>query len=354
MAEDDQEKTEDPTQRRLEDAKKKGQVAFSREVSNFFIVLALTLLVSMTFPWLLKSGSESLSKYISQAGQMEVSRDGFYDIALLILKDVFSLLGIPLLFFMAAAIGASLIQNGFQISFEPIVPKLEKLSLSKGFGRLFSMRSFMEFIKGLIKITIVGMVAYLAVDAELLHLEKLPSLTPEKMFEYIGMLVIRILKSCCIAIFFIAILDFMYQKYEHIKKLRMSKQEMKDEYKQQEGDPHIKGKLKQIRMQRARNRMMANVPTADVIVTNPIHYAIALKYDTEKASAPVVVAMGTDLVAERIKTLAGENDVPIVRNPTLARALWDDCELDQEIPFSHFQAVAEVISYVYKLKGKIR
>jgi flagellar biosynthetic protein FlhB len=147
-------------------------------------------------------------------------------------------------------------------------------------------------------------------------------------------------------------MDFIYQKAEFMKQMRMSKHEVKEEYKQAEGDPKIKGKLKQMRMERARKRMMSAVPTADVIITNPTHYAVALKYEQDKASAPIVVAMGVDKVAERIKQLAEENKVPIVRNAPLARALYDEGDLDEEIPFTHYQAVAEVISYVFKLKDK--
>jgi len=352
MAGDDQEKTEDPTQRRLDDAKKKGQVAFSREVSNFFMILSFTVICGMLMPWILQAASVSLSKYIISAHEFPVTPDGFSQLAVRMMEDFIALLGVPLLILMAAALAASLIQNGFHISMEPVMPKLEKISPAKGFKRLFSLRSFMEFIKGIIKITILGVVAYSAVSGQINGMEKTVSMTAEQLMHYIGGLVITILINCSTALFFIAILDFMYQKFEHTKQLRMSKQEMKEEYKQQEGDPHIKGKLKQMRMEKARKRMMAAVPTADVVVTNPTHYAVALKYETDKGKAPIVVAIGSDDVAERIKALATEHKVPQVRNAVLARALYDDCELDEEIPFAHYQAVAEVISYVYKLKGK--
>ena len=352
MAGDDQEKTEDPTQRRLEDAKKKGQIAFSREVSNFFMILSLALVIGMIMPWLLQAATELLRKYISSSHELEVTSDGFSKLGVMILKDVVVLLGFPLLLFVFAAIAASMIQNGFHISTEPIMPKMEKISVIKGLKRMFSMRSFMEFIKGLIKISIVGYVAYAAVSSEFSSMSKTASMDSWDLMRYIGKLTITILINCCIALFFIAIIDFMYQKFEFMKQMRMSKQEIKEEYKQQEGDPHIKGKLKQIRMEKARRRMMAAVPTADVVVSNPTHYAIALKYDTEKSRAPVVVAMGIDDVAEKIKEIAKENKVPEVRNPVLARALYADCELDTEIPFAHYQTVAEVISYVYKLKRK--
>jgi flagellar biosynthetic protein FlhB len=156
----------------------------------------------------------------------------------------------------------------------------------------------------------------------------------------------------CAAMFFIAILDVLYQRFEHIKSLRMTKQEIKDEYKQQEGDPHIKQRLRQLRAERARNRMMAAIPTSDVVVTNPTHYAVALKYDNASMQAPKVVAKGIDYMALNIRRIAEENDITIVENPPLARALYAAVEIDREIPFEHYKAVAEVISYVYKLKGK--
>ncbi len=347
-----QDKTEDPTQRRLEDARKKGQVAFSREVTSFLMVLGFTLTAMMVFPWIFRNARDKLAQYISNAHEYEVTPNGFQSLGGVLIGDYILLLAVPFIFLIVAAISGSLMQNGINISAEPIQPKLSKISVIKGFGRLFSRKSFMEFLKGIIKITIVGVVAYTSVSDEVQHLHKTPSMDMPELLEYIRKLAMSILIGTCVALFFIAVFDFMYQKWEFLKQMRMSKQEVKDEYKQQEGDPHIKGKLKQLRMERSRRRMMAAVPTADVVVTNPIHYAVALKYEKDSTAAPVVVAKGTDVVAERIKQLANDNKVPIVRNPTLARSLHADCDLDDEVPFQHYQAVAEIISYVYKLKGK--
>ena len=215
MAGDDQEKTEDPTQRRLDDAKKKGQVAFSREVSNFFMILSLTVICGMFMPWILQAASVSLKKYIASAHDFPVTSDGFTQLGVMMMKDFVALLGMPLLILIAAALGASLIQNGFHISMEPVQPKLEKISPVKGFKRLFSLRSFMEFLKGLIKITIVGIVAYNAVAKQINSMEKTVSMTTQQLMHYIGELVSIILVNCSVALFFIAILDFMYQKFEH-------------------------------------------------------------------------------------------------------------------------------------------
>ncbi len=350
MSESDEEKTEDPTHKKLEDARKKGQQAYSKEVSNFFMIFAFTMIVIMSLPNAMEHLSDSMADYLKKAGQFEATPAQIEEAGETMFLDIFGFLAIPLLFLMVAALGSSLLQNGFNISSEPIMPKLEKISLRKGFSRMFSRRSFMEFIKGIIKIIIVGIVAYYSVANDLPLLGSTHEAEIETAMIVLAELCAKILIAATIAVFFIAILDFMFQKFEFMKQMRMSKHEIKEEYKQQEGDPKVKGKLKQMRMERARKRMMAAVPTADVVVTNPTHYAVALKYEQMKSSAPIVVAMGTDKVAERIKQLADENKVPIVRNPTLARALHAECELDQEIPFDHYQAVAEIISYVYKMK----
>jgi flagellar biosynthetic protein FlhB len=347
-----EDKTEDPTQRRLEDARKKGQIPQSKEVGNFFMIGAFTLICAMMFPMLFEAAKNSLAKYITSSHDFLFRDDSFMEIGYMMAIDIAKILAIPLGFlFVAAAIGP-LSQNGFHASASSIQPKFEKISLIKGAKRMFSRRSFVEFLKGIIKISIVGYICYSEVKGELGAISKVIHMDMTELLTYLSGLCLKILVGACIALFFIAIIDFMYQKFEFLKSMRMTKQEIKDEYKQQEGDPHIKGKLKQIRMEKARSRMMAAVPKADVVITNPIHFAVALVYDQEKGQAPVVVAKGTDKVAERIKELANENKISIVRNPTLARQLFADCELEQEIPFQHFQAVAEVISYVYKLKGK--
>nr|NIR60380.1 flagellar biosynthesis protein FlhB [Gammaproteobacteria bacterium] len=242
---------------------------------------------------------------------------------------------------------------GLVFSTEPIAPKLEKLSLAKGLKRLFSSRSLVEFLKGLAKISIVTAVVVLLLWPEQ---EVIPNVTAMTAAQFVGMLqglAVRILVAVLAVMTVIAVLDFLYQKHQHLKRLRMSKQELKEEFKQTEGDPMIKARLRQIRMERARRRMMAAVPEADVVVTNPTHYAVALKYDPQMTEAPVLTAKGIDSIALRMREVAEQHDVPIVENPPLSRALYDNVELDQEIPPEHYRAVAEVIGYVMRLKGKL-
>lgn len=352
MSESDEEKTEDPTHKRLEEARKKGQVAYSKEVSNFFMIFAFSMLVIMAFPGIMAKVSNSMTRYFDLIATFRAEPSEFEAVGQMIVSDSLLALAIPLLLLVIAALASSLMQNGFNLSADPITPKLEKISLKKGWNRLFSRRSFIEFLKGIVKIIIIGVVAYYAVIDDLYILNQTQEAEMSQSIHVMKELCASILISVTIAIFFIAIFDFMFQKFEFMKQMKMSKHEVKEEYKQQEGDPKIKGKLKQIRMEKARKRMMAAVPTADVVITNPIHYAVALKYDMQGAQAPVVVAMGVDTAAEKIKEIADEHKIPIVRNPTLARALYAECDLEEEIPFDHYQAVAEIISYVYKLKKK--
>ena len=251
------------------------------------------------------------------------------------------------------SIAANYMQHGHVLTVESMKPKLNRISPLAGFKRIFSLRSVMEFLKGVFKITIVAIGIWFAVRGDLDILKTLPSHSIESLLAFLAAAVTKVMIAVAICMFFIAVLDYLYQRYEFMKNMKMSMQEIKDEYKQQEGDPHVKQKLRQIRAERAKNRMMQAVPESDVVITNPTHFAVALKYDNNEMQAPVVVAKGADLIAKKIRELAEEADVPLVRNPPLARALFENVDLDQEVPIEHYKAVAEVISYVYKLKRKI-
>ena len=214
------------------------------------------------------------------------------------------------------------------------------------------MKKVVESLKGIIKISVISFVAILVVSPYLEKVNLLPTMETIAILKFIHKMVVLLLFTVVIAVLVIAIADYIYQKYSHLKKLRMTKQEVKEEYKQMEGDPLVKSRIRQVRMERARHRMMENVPKADVVIVNPTHYAVALEYKMHEMDAPKVTAKGVDNVALRIKALAEENDVPIVENPPLARALFASTELDQTIPEEHFKAVAEVIGYVMQLKNQ--
>ncbi|HEX7005772.1 MAG TPA: flagellar biosynthesis protein FlhB, partial [Alphaproteobacteria bacterium] len=256
------------------------------------------------------------------------------------------------LLFIIAAAAPGLLQSGFLISPERIQPKLEKISVTKGFGRLFSLRSIAEFGKGVLKIAIVGTVATLLLVPHIEKIHQMQTLAVPDLMIVIQDLAVRLLLGVLAIMTVVAAVDFLYQRFEFLKSMRMTRQEIRDELKQTEGDPMVKGRLRQIRMERARRRMMANVPKADVVITNPTHFAVALSYKPDEMAAPRVVAKGADLVAARIREVAEEHDIPVVQNPPVARALFATVDLDQEIPAEHYRAVAEIIGYVFRLKGR--
>jgi flagellar biosynthetic protein FlhB len=348
---DKSQKTEDPTHKRLEDARKKGQVPNSREVNHFFILLSLTFLIMLMLPGIMADVKHRLSAYIGMAHDFRIDEASFRqnmgDLLLGILTDC----TLAIITVIGAVIAASAVQNKFLLSTEPIKPKLEKISIIKGIGRLFSRRSMVEFLKGILKIIIVGAVVIIAVYPEKEAMRLLPAKDIYDILMFISTIAGRIMIGVCIIMFLIAVLDFSYQKFEHIQQLKMSMQEIKDEYKQQEGDPQIKQKLRQIRRERMSKQMMAAVPDADVIITNPTHYAVALKYNPDNMNAPLLVAKGKDKVAAKIREIAEDHKITIMRNPPLTRLLFDNVDVEAEIPMEYYQAVAEIIGYVYKLRG---
>ena len=350
---DDSQKTEEPTPRRLEQAREKGQVAKSQEVTHWFMILAGALLIGVFGKSLFEGVAVSLYKFIARPHSIQVSGSG--DLRELMFETLGQLgmaFLMPVSVILLAALIAGFIQNGIIFSTETITPKLSKLSLGKGLKRLFSSRSVMEFVKGVLKITIVASVIGLLLWPEREVVFIVTSMDAAQFVGVLQTLAIRVLVGVLAIMTVIAAVDFLYQKQKHLKELRMSKQELKEEYKQTEGDPMIKARLRQIRTERARRRMMAAVPGADVVVTNPTHYAVALKYEHVAMEAPVLVAKGADQVALRIREVAKEHDIPVIENPPIARALFDNVDLDQAIPPEHYKAVAEIIGYVMRLKGK--
>jgi flagellar biosynthetic protein FlhB len=349
---DPEQKTEDPSAKRLEDSRKKGQVVSSREVTSFLLLLALTFIVASFIPKLSIQGKILLLPFIEQPDLLNVDKAGLGNLLSHVTYGMIGILLAPLFIAFFTVIISNYLQHGHVWTVESMQPKLERISLIKGFKKLFSMKSLVEFLKGVIKIAIVSIAGWLAIGNDLLVLRTLPDDTIETILWFLVHICTKLMIAVCIAMFFIAILDYLYQRFEYMKNLRMTKQELKDEYKQQEGDPHIKQKLRQIRAERAKKRMMTAVPKSDVIITNPTHFAVALKYDNNAMQAPIVVAKGIDFLALTIRKIAEENDIPIVRNPPLARVLYQHVDIDQEIPVAHYKAVAEIISYVYKLKGR--
>jgi flagellar biosynthetic protein FlhB len=351
MAEgDDSDKTEDPTSKRLDDARKQGQVANSREVNNLFMVLALTLSVAMFSGTVAGDIKALVLPFIEAPDRIptdlgHLTTIGWHFFGILMMAGI-----VPLILAVFAAFGAGYLQFGLLWSAESIMPSLDKISPLSGFKRIFSMRSLNEFLKGLAKIGIVGSIATAILLPAVRDVHRLIGMEPGQMLAETKSLISHLLFGVLCVIMAITIFDVFYQRFQHMRGLRMSRQELKEEFKDTEGDPLVKGKLRQLRMERARRRMMAEVPKADVVITNPTHYAVALKYDQSSMGAPRVIAKGSDKVALRIRELAKESDVPVIENPPLARGLHAAVEIDQEIPPEFYKAVAEVISYIMKLK----
>ncbi|MBL1242257.1 MAG: flagellar biosynthesis protein FlhB [OCS116 cluster bacterium] len=354
MAEgDDGEKTEEPTQKKLDDAFKKGDIAKSQEVNLFFGLLAATLGVSAMSTGMSSDVMMMLRRYIAMPHDILVDEASILILTKQIFMGAGAVLFLPLLLFMVAGVAGNLVQHKPLMTTEKIKPKLNKISLFAGAKRLFSGQSVANFLKGLFKLVVVTSLIIWAVLPDKEMLNQLMTADLNQLLYIILDMVIKVFIVALVAMAPIALADYLYQKATWMKKQRMSIKEIKDEYKQMEGDPLIKGKIRQLRMERARGRMMAEVPNAAVVITNPTHYAVALKYD-EGMPVPICVAKGVDAVALRIREVAKDNNVTIVENPPLARALYASIELEEEVPGEHFKAVAQVIGYVMRLKGKMQ
>jgi len=349
---DDSQKTEEPTPHKLSEARQKGNVISSQEVSSFAILLGGALTAAFLGPFMAERLANATGSLLANAHAITFDAKNVSDVLLDVLFEVaIGMAPIALLLVVLGA-GAKLAVSGFLFSGESMKPSLSKLSLIKGLKRMFSLKSLVEFAKGLLKLVIVGTIVYLLSVPAVDQVEVLMQMDVAAAAEETRLILVRMFAGVVGVMAIIAGLDYMYQRHEYMKEMRMTKQEIKDEHKQSEGDPMVKGRLRQIRAERARSRMMAAVPTADVVVTNPTHFAVALKYEIDSMGAPRVVAKGVDEVAFRIREVANENDVPIVENPPLARALFSAADIDDEVPPEQYKAVAEVISYVFQLKNK--
>jgi flagellar biosynthetic protein FlhB len=351
MAEDqdDSQKTEQPTPKKLQDARDKGQVPSSREVNNLFILAVGTLVIAIAGPYASGDIKRTLAPFVTQAASMPAGPDAIGEKLTSVIIDVGLVLALPLFGFIVAAIGAGAIQNAIVWSTHNLQPKFERISPLAGFKRLFSLKSIVEFIKSLLKIVVVGAACGLLLWPELNDITSASERSTLGWLSLFNDLLVSVMITATVIVAVFAALDYSYQHFEFIKQMRMSLQEIKDEYKQTDGDPMIKQRLRQLRMEKASQRMMAEVPNATVVVTNPTHYSVALKYERGHMAAPVIVAMGVDELALRIRQIARDHDVPIYENPPLARALHATGEIDKAIPVEHYQAVAEVIGYVMRL-----
>lgn len=351
--EDDASKTEEPTERKLTKAREKGQVALSQEVKNWVILLGGAGAMIFMAPVIMSDIRLLLFKFIESPHAIPFDFPHLRLMASNLFLDVGWILAPLMVLLVLLAIGSSLAQTGLIWATEKIKPDPGKISLIKGAKSKFSLRAIVEFLKGIAKIGLVSVVAVGLVAPFLGDLALLPTFEMVQTLDRIHIIAIWLMVGTVMVMTVVAVLDFLYQRYAHLKKMRMTKQDVKDEQKQAEGDPLIRARIRKLRLERAQRRMMAAVPEADVVVTNPTHYAVALKYKMDDMPAPKLVAKGVDFLAQRIREVAEENDVPVVENPPLARALYATVEIDEEVPEEHYKAVAEIIGYVMRLRGNL-
>jgi len=350
MAENDQEKTEQATQKRLEESREQGQVAKSRELPSVAILLAGLVYFWFGAPAMLQDITKMMKKTFTAAGTTVVSIDTIQSIMMGFFYDIFLITAPVLLIVTLASLLSSLVQTGFLFSSEAIMPKFSKVDPLKGLKRMFSLQSFIELVKNILKMAVIGLVAWLTIKGEMANIAPLMNQDVYAIVTYVGKVSFRIVMSTCWVLVILAVMDFVYQKWEHAKSIRMTKQEVKEENKQLEGDPLVKGRIRRLQREVARKRMMAAVPKADVVITNPTHFAVALKYDQDAMNAPIVVAKGADHVAAKIKEIAKKYKVPIVENKPMARLLFTITDIDEAIPENLYRAVAEILAHVYRLK----
>ena len=349
---DDSQKTEDPTSRRLDEARKRGQVANSREINNLLMLGVFSLSVLLFGGGAAGALHKASMPFIESPDLIPADFGHLVQIGWKLLGALLIAGAVPLVLAIAAAIGAGYLQFGLIFSAESITPKLSKISPFAGLKRMFSMRAMAEFVRGLLKIAVVASVAAFLILPEVAHFNKLIGMEMIQLLSEMKWLLAKLLIGVVSIVAAIAAVDVIYQRMQHLREMRMSRQEIKDEFKETEGDPLVKGRLRQLRMERTRRRMMAQVPHSDVVVTNPTHYAVALKYDPGTMAAPKMMAKGVDKVAQRIREIAKEHGIPIVENPPLARGLYAAVEIDQEVTPEFYKAVAEVISYIFRLKRR--
>lgn len=347
-----QEKTEKATPKKVQDSRKKGQVARSQE-------LPAALILTFCFASFVMLGGHYKQHFLVLFEHlfenwilMELTPGNLGDFFGSILLEIGLLLAPIFAIVVIVGVVGNLVQFGFLLATEPLQPKLNKLNPIEGFKRIFSIRSIVEFLKSLLKVIIVAVVVYSIISSEWTTIMGLSLQPISAVFAYAASLVTRLGITIGAILIVLAFLDFLYQKYEHAKSLRMSKQDIKDEHKKSEGDPLIKRKIREKQLRMAISRMMQEIPNADVVITNPTHFAVALKYDSTNMEAPKVVAKGMDHLALKIREVAKEHGVVTMENKPLARALYSQTEIGDSIPADLFQAVAEILAYVYKIKGR--
>ena len=351
---DKSQKTEDPTQKRLEEARKKGDIAKSQDVPIWFLMMATAGIMAAAGP-LAGMIADPLVRIMDHPHAFRLTNGGAQQLVASLLAS----LATPMLVIFAVISVAGMLGHVLQSrplwTGEKIKPELSKLSPMKGLQRMFGMQGWVNLLKSIAKMAAIAGAMMYAVWPEATAISEAGRLDPSGLLAMTQAIAGRLLLAAVVVVGIIAGADFIYQRWSFMQRMRMSRQDVKDEVKQQEGDPHVRARLRQIRLERSRKRMMQNVPKSTVVITNPTHYSVALRYDPEKDAAPVCMAKGADEVALRIRELAKEHNIPIVENVPLARALFASVEIEESVPREHFEAVAKIIGFVMNTaKGRKR
>ncbi len=345
------ERTEDPTAKRREDFRQKGQVAQSKEVTTAALFTLVLLFWFFYMPYFWDGLTTLVSSIWRSIWEFQGTPSEIMGLFIHIIKEIVLLLTPLFLLVLIIGFFSSFFQFGWLLTAKPLIPDFSKLDPIKGMGRIFSKRSLVESVKSIAKVTLIGWIAFSTVLTKFNEALTLVDTSAYATMIFLADTASLILAKVCALLIFLAFIDFLYVRWEMEEKLKMTKQEQKEEFKESEGDPHIKAQIRALQQQMARKRMMAEVPKADAVITNPTHYAVAIKYDPAKMAAPVVIAKGADFVAMRIREIARENKIPLVENPPVARLLHK-LDLGAAIPEEMFKAVAEILAHIYSLKGK--
>jgi flagellar biosynthetic protein FlhB len=339
-------KTEEPTARRLDEARKRGEVAKSTDLSSWASLAGVSGVLAISGGWMCQDLAGKLLPFIEHPDNFDLVNGGAQGVAKGAAMAAAPALAMILGAGIVSGVAGNVIQQGFIWSSERLKPDLSKLNPFGGFGRLFGLDGIVQFIKSVLKLILVGGVAWMAMKPHGREVERLYALDPAGILPFSAGILRSLVFSVVIVLGLAAVLDWLWQRQRYMQRMRMSREELKEDMRQAEGDPHVKARQKQIRVQRARQRMMQQVPKATVVVTNPTHYAVALLYEQGETEAPVCVAKGLDKLALRIRAVAEENDVPVIEDPPLARALYAAVDVDQSIPVQHYEAVAKIIGFV--------
>ena len=350
---DDSQRTEQPTQKRLHDAEEKGDVAQSPEIATLAVLAAATAFIAM---WGGSTASQIrglMTAFLAEPHRLNVSGGSMNQLFGSLGMQMVAILAVPLGILAASSLAAHWVQHAPKFSTEKLKPDVTRLNPLKGFGRIFGRTSLITFAKGLVKVGAAGFAIYTIIWPSRDDVVAMITLPVAQILPFVQSVTVRFLCAALAVLAVFAAADYGWQYFERMRRLKMTRQELRDEFKQSEGDPTVKARLRQIRSDRARKRMMAAVPKAAVVITNPTHFAVALAYESGKMAAPICVAKGADLIALKIREIAEAHNVPIVENPPLARTLFASVDVDETIKPEHFKAVAQVIGYVMRLKNKL-